>query len=100
MVGNEESDRHICGLMPGVYCPPECWRLRPEGTCFSQRRHWPLEIKPRPDDGDTKDQASAQAAAEAGFHDQIGGGPLSYDRPAYPSPSEILFDRLVHWFQA
>ena len=74
MVGNKAGDLHFCRFHSAIHCPPECRGVRQTGIGIFECSYFTLARKPRPDDGGTKDQASAKAGAAAGFHDQERGG--------------------------
>ncbi len=96
MVGNEERNGHKCRFMPNLHCLSFGGSLCEAGACILECSYKSLEGGPCPDDGDAKDQATAEAAAEAGFHDPLGSRALSMAREAYAASGEIFPDRLVH----
>jgi hypothetical protein len=96
MVGNEEGNGHFCSSVPGVCRWPQCGRIWASRASILKCRNSALEGKPRANDADAKDQAAAEATAEAGFYDTLRSSPVPVARTVYTPPSSVLPDRMVH----
>ena len=96
MVGDEKGNGSFCRVSESLCYWPQCRCFEPQGAGVSKRGDQPLEGEPRPDDADAQDQATAEAAAEAGFYDPLGSRALSLAREAYAASGEVFPDRLVH----
>lgn len=96
MVGNEEGNGDFRCDSAGLCNWPQCRSFSATRTRIPQCCYSALEGKPCAHDADAKDQAAAEAAAEAGFHDPLGGRALSLAREAYAASGEVFPDRLVH----
>jgi hypothetical protein len=100
MVGNEEGNGYQCYYVPGVRCSSRCGSLGASRTGLPECFYILLESQSLTYDGYTKDQVAAKARAQAGLHDQGGGGEVFMARPPDSAPRPLLPDWVVHRIEA
>ncbi len=97
MVGNKKSNRGERCYLSNICDTQKCRRISPPRISFPECCYTTLEREPRPDDADAKDQATAEARAEAGFYDTTGSRTVFVVRTTDATSSEVFSDRVVHW---
>lgn len=96
MVGYEARHGYYCHYLQGLCFHEECTGLRSEGVGFPTCLNPVLAARARADDGRANDQATSQASAAAGFHDQGASRHLPLEGPQDASSGKVLSIGLVY----